>query len=138
MNKRKYSEISIDLWDKELLKIEDLVINIHEKYNNYESRYYAYYNDTDIISLIRYVKINNYNMLNIWFDKNEIYKCKEAFITLLSELKSKKSNVIYTQLLGTEKSCINYLKECGFIKTLHLREQILINNKFYDLITLTL
>ena len=132
MSQYKLIENYEDLNETYLDKINDSIINLYDIENKYNNYILKYNNEFAIVRVL--VEKNNATIIFGISDINNLFMLEET-TKLIINIQNKLDVNMSVLLLRGQIEYINFFKSIGFILNIVYRDYILIDNKYYDILS---
>lgn len=132
MSQYKLIENYEDLNETYLDKINDSIINLYDIENKYNNYILKYNNEFAIVRVL--VEKNNATIIFGISDINNLFMLEETK-KLIINIQNKLDVNMSVLLLRGQIEYINFFKSIGFILNIVYRDYILIDNKYYDILS---
>lgn len=118
-----------------LNKVDDLIINLYDTENKYDNYILKYNDEFALIRLL--VEKSNATLVFYITDINNLVMIEETK-KLITYIRDKLNKNIFVLLLKDQVEYINFFKSMGFVQNIIYREYVLIEDKYYDILSYTL
>lgn len=118
-----------------LNKVDDLIINLYDTENKYDNYILKYNDEFALIRLL--VEKSNATLVFYITDINNLVMIEETK-KLITYIRDKLNKNISVLLLKDQVEYINFFKSMGFVQNIIYREYVLIEDKYYDILSYTL
>lgn len=116
-------------------KIDECIINLYDKENKYDNYILKHGDDFAIIRLL--IQNSKATLVFCISNMNDMFILKETK-KLIIKLQNKFNIDISVLLLKSQIRYIEFFKSIGFVQNIIYRDYILIDNKYYDILSYTL
>lgn len=118
-----------------LEKIDECIINLYDEENKYDNYILKHEDDFAIIRLL--IQNSRATLVFCISNMNNVFILKETE-KLILKLKNKFKINISVLLLKSQIRYIEFFESIGFVQNIIYRDYILIDNKYYDILSYTL